>query len=262
MNQQNAPAIDADQTQLRHRSEGQVLPLQRADRPRAISRRYEISYLTEEGYAADVSRVAPATPQFEEAFSAFAHGTLFQTDRGMLAIEDIYPGLKVETEAGLQTVLWVGSMSVLPWSEDGPKDPCKLMRITAGSWGFDRPSQDLLLGSGARLLYRHAGCQELLGTDAGFAPARAFIDDESMLSVRPASSVRLFHLGFYGQQILRANGLEVESYHPGQQAEMLMNTETKARFLSLFPHIRSMEDFGPQPEPRLTRFEVENLRLS
>ena len=37
MNQQNAPAVSADQTQLRPRTEGQVLPLQRADRPRAIS---------------------------------------------------------------------------------------------------------------------------------------------------------------------------------------------------------------------------------
>lgn len=262
MKHQRTPLVRQESSaQTIPRANGTVAQIRQGRGPRAISRRYEITYLSEQGHVVDASRVAPATPQFEEAFSAFAHGTLFQTDKGLLSVEDIYPGLEVETEAGYQTVLWVGSMTVMPWSETGPQDPCQLMRVTSASWGIDRPTQDLLLGSGARILYRHAGCQNLLGSDSGFAPARSFIDGDSMTTVRPVSSVRLFHLGFFGQQTLRANGLPVESYHPGLQADMMMDHESRIRFLSLFPHVETLADFGPMPQARLTRFEVDNLRL-
>ncbi len=261
MNQQRATAFTSGHNGRVSGTGGQVAPFPPASANRAISRRYEVAYLSDDGHVLDASRVAPATPQFEEAFSAFAHGTLFQTNRGLLSVEDIYPGTDVETETGYQTVLWVGSMTVMPYTETGPQDPCQLMRITSGSWGYDMPSQDLMLGSGARILYRHAGCMDLLGSETGFAPARSFIDGDAMMTVRPVSSVRLFHLGFHGQQTLRANGLPVESYHPGMQADMMMDAATRARFLSLFPHIETLSDFGPMPQPRMTRFEVDNLRL-
>ena len=38
-------------------------------RPRPLMRRYEAVYLDESGHVADVNRIAPATPFFEEAFS-------------------------------------------------------------------------------------------------------------------------------------------------------------------------------------------------
>ncbi|WP_095588491.1 Hint domain-containing protein [Actibacterium ureilyticum] len=226
-----------------------------------ITRRYEVRSLTPEGEQVDFMRVAPATPVFEDAFAGFARGTLFSTESGPVAIEDLQPGMMLETgRAGMQPVLWVGSMTVYPGAAGQSTESATLTRITADSFGLGRPMPDLMLGARARLLYKGAGCQEMFGSDAGFAPARAFVDGISAIRIQPAAPVRVYHLALHGQQIVMANGLEVETYHPGQHADMMVEPEIRDIFLGLFPHVRSLSDFGMMPLPRMTAFELENLR--
>lgn len=227
----------------------------------ALTRRYDILGMTPEGHLRDFTSVAPATPVFEDAFAGFARGTLFMTEVGPVAIEDLMPGMMLETgRSGLQQLLWVGSMTVYPGMAGQCPEAATLTRITADSFGGMRPSQDLLLGARARLLYRHTGCREMFGTDAGFAPARAFDDGVSAFLITPASPVRVYHLALDGQQVLLANGLEVESYHPGIKADTALEPDTRETFLGLFPHVSGLEDFGLMPLPRLTAFEVDGLR--
>lgn len=226
-----------------------------------ITRRYDVRSLTPEGDDVDFTCVAPATPVFEDAFAGFARGTLFSTESGPVAIEDLQPGMMLETgRRGMQPVLWVGSMTVYPGAPGQSAESATLTRITADSFGLGRPMPDLMLGARARLLYKGAGCQEMFGTDAGFAPARAFVDGVSAIKIQPVTPVRVYHLALHGQQIVMANGLEVETYHPGQHADMMVEPEIRDIFLRLFPHVRSLNDFGTMPLPRMTAFELENLR--
>lgn len=230
-------------------------------RNKVLTRRYDVRSLTTEGDYVDFVRVAPATPVFEDAFAGFARGTLFYTETGPVAIEDLQPGMMLETRRnGMQPVLWVGSMTIYPGATGQSVESATLTRITADSFGLGRPMPDLMLGARARLLYKGAGCQELFGTDAGFAPARAFVDGVSAIKVQPIAPIRIFHLALHGQQVVLANGLEVETYHPGQHAEMMVEPEIRDFFLDLFPHVRSLSDFGSMPLPRMTAFELENLR--
>ena len=169
--------------------------------------------------------------------------------------------MRLETRRnGMQPVLWVGSMTVYPGAAGQSADSATLTRITADSFGLGRPMPDLMLGARARLLFKGAGCQEMFGTDAGFAPARAFVDGVSAIKVQPVAPVRVYHLALHGQQVVMANGLEVETYHPGQHADMMVEPEIRDIFLGLFPHVHSLSDFGTMPLPRMTAFELENLR--
>lgn len=67
------------------------------DRKHRAMRKYRIKSLCFDGSVRETEQIGPATPVFEAAFSAFAHGTVIQTSQGQVAIEDIYPGMKVKT---------------------------------------------------------------------------------------------------------------------------------------------------------------------
>ena len=56
---------------------------------------------------------------------------------------------------------------------------------------------------------------------------------------------------------LRAAGMEIESYHPGPGFAELTDPQTRSLFFTLFPHVDRLDQFGPAPVPRLTRFEAE-----
>lgn len=238
-------------------------------RDQPLTRRYDIRALAGDGTVHDLARVAPATPVFEDAFAALARGTLIATADGPVAVEDLLPGTLVETVgAGPKPLLWVGSMTVYPeprtrhGGEGGG-----LVRIAADAFGLGRPAPDLVLGPRARILFRSASCRALVGAAEAFAPGRAFVDGDAAIQLAPVSPVRVYHLAFHGQQVIRANGIEVESYHPGAAPETMMTPDSLDLFLGLFPHLRrdpddAMGGFGPIDIPRLTAFEVETLRAA
>ena len=229
-----------------------------------LTRRYEVACLLPNGDLDRMSRVAPATPAFEDAFGAFSRGTLVATVDGPVAVEDLLPGTLVETAShGPQPLLWVGAMTVVP--DAGTRhggEVARLTRLAADAFGLGRPMPDLVLGPRARILHRDARCAGILGTAQAFAPARAFADGESVIEVTPASPVRVHHLAFDRQQTILANGIEVESFHPGPQAGALHTPEMAALFLALFPHLDGFDGFGPMEVPRLTAFELESLRAA
>ncbi|WP_168223046.1 Hint domain-containing protein [Oceanicola sp. D3] len=232
-----------------------------------LTRRFEVSYLASNGDVDEFQRVAPATPLFEDAFSALGRGALISTVDGLTAVEDLLPGTFVETSDGPQKLLWVGSMMVFPESGElaarAPgREPQKMVRVATDTFGLGRPAPDLMLGPRARLLYRSSACVHMVGTEEAFAPAHAFIDGVNVIEISPMSPQKVWQLCFDGQQTFYANGVEVESFHPGLKSEAMHDREMAALFLALFPHIQQFDDFGQMRVPRLTAFEVENLRAA
>ncbi|MEM9292604.1 MAG: Hint domain-containing protein [Acidobacteriota bacterium] len=244
------------------------LPAHRVRRPEAeggtrlLTRRYEVLSLAANGDVETLTRVAPATPIFEDAFAAVARGTLIATADGPVAVEDLLPGTRIDTVSnGPQPLLWVGAMTVFPDRGDGlSNDTGTLTRVSADSFGIGRPAPDLVLGPRARILFRSPACRALIGTSEAFAPARAFVDGDQAVQITPVSPVRVYHLCLHGQQVIRANGMEIESYHPGPDPEAMMMPDMLEMFLGLFPHVDRLTDFGPIDIARLTAFELERLR--
>lgn len=210
-------------------------------------RKYEVSYLAPNGDGHAVARLAPATALFESAFMALARGTLIATPEGPTAIEDIKPGMTVATvDGGPQTVLWTGATTVVPGAPGQSEEAGRLTRIPAEAMGLSRPSHDLLLGLGARIYRANRGVM---------IPASDLIDGEAAFAVTPPSPVRVFHIGLRHHACIRAGGIEVESFHPGEALKKLTRPEIKALYMSLFPHLSGPDDFGPL---RIAR-EAEDL---
>lgn len=230
-----------------------------------LMRKVEIVHqsATHPGDIVDLTRIVPARAAFEDCFAAFARGTLLTTDRGQVAVEDLFPGDRVKTvDAGFQPLQWRGS-TVLSSSAKG-QDPAmgKLTRIAADSLGIARPMPDLVLGPRARLSHRANGVKRLTGSDAALVAARDFIDGVNIVELTPPTTVQSYHLGFAGHHLLVANGVEVESMHPGLPHLLGLRGEVLDLFMSCFPHKAHMEDFGAPILPRLNLQDLDLFKVA
>jgi Hint domain-containing protein len=234
---------------------------------RQVNRRYEFSWLARNGDILDVSRSAPALPRFEEAFSAFGRGTMFHTDQGPRAVEDLLPGDMIETfEGDYQPVLWLGSMltgapppgSGTAQAPDNRQTP-NMFRLMAEAFGPGRPFSDLMLGPAARLLQRSDRLRQRLGLREALVPVQARADGHSVIALQPLTAQRTWHLMLPAHRVIRANGVEVESFHPGSLRPERMGWDLRTEFLALFPHLRPPGQFGALACPRLSATEMASL---
>ena len=229
-----------------------------------LMRRYEVTSLSADGLIETSRHVAPATAQFESAFSAFARGTLMSTSQGLCAIEDLLPGMEIETaEYGLRPVLWIGSMTILPGAPVETPEQTRMTRIMADTFGMARPMADLIAGPGARLLHRPAALRELNGTGPRsgqvFTPVSDFEDGMQVIRITPPRPVTVYHLCLDRHASIKVSGMDLESFHPGLGLEQRMGPNMLSLFLSLFPHIRHLDDFGALAHPRATLETLASL---
>lgn len=230
--------------------------------PRHIAPRLacDVSWLNADGSVGTSNIMAPALPIIEAACSNVARGTLISTLTGPVAVEDLTPGTQILTsEYGPLPLQWVGS-TMHPPSDASSQDNAKLFRVTADAFGLAKPSADLMLAPRSHILMRHAACRELFGVDLAFAPIRAFEDGLQVVAITPISGMQLYNLAFDRQATIIANGVELESFHPGPFAETLLDRELLGSLLRLFPQAHNLSSFGPQLTQRLTSFEVRTLR--
>lgn len=235
----------------------------RPQRVMPLMRRIEVACLGSTGDHQDISRLVPAIPVFEEAFAAFARGTLLQTQRGLTAIEDLWPGDQIRTvDHGFQTLLWRGSTMIVPHAQGQDATMGRLTRIPADALGIARPMHDLVLGPRARLAHRAPGIRALTGKDIALIPARDFIDGNNVIELTPPGAVPVFHLGFAAHERIIANGVEVESYHPGPPHAMGLRQDLAELFLSCFPHMADLAAFGPPALPRLRLNDLDLFNVA
>lgn len=231
----------------------------RSRRAPSLMRKYETMALLPDLTISVKSHVAPATPLFEETSTAFARGTLIQTTQGPVAVEDLMPGDIIETALGEEPIMWIGSTTYVPGHSDDGTSLTSLTRITSGAYGLGRPELDLLMGPGARMVVRHEKLERLLGQDAVLAPVADYVDGDRLFQVVPAGTVQTYHLMTRRHTTFTIGGIEVETYHPGKSAGQSMGQNTRALFLSMFPNLNQLEDFGQVSLTRTTRDVVENV---
>ena len=171
------------------------------------------------------------------------------------------PGDEVQTlDNGVQRVEWIGAMMLDPKGARGPRArPERMYRITADTFGFGRPSPDLMLGAGARYLMRADALTSYLGTSQAMAPVPSLVDGVCVIEVTPISPVRNYHLALSRHSLIRVNGVELESYHPGMSAAGQLPGDLRGRFMALFPHLGGLGDFGALSRPRLSPTDLLDL---
>lgn len=228
-------------------------------RPVSMMRKFEVAALLPDLTVSVNQYVAPATPLFEGCASAFARGTLIETTRGAVAIEDLVPGDYVLTATGSEPVTWIGSTSYVPGHDDAVTSLTHMTRITAEAFGFGQPPMDVLVGPAARMVLRHPRLKTLLGEEAVLAPVSDYTDGDRYLQVIPAGTVQLYHLMLRRHTVIPVGGIEMETYHPGKAIGQGLGQNMRTLFLSLFPNLGGLDDFGQTTLTRTTRAVVDSL---
>lgn len=229
-------------------SNGQMLAAQ------TPKRNYEVAALREDDSLFIGQSAAPAIPLFEDAFSAFTHGSLIQTTTGLVAVEDLQPGDMIQTATGEAAALtWVGTSTFSP-ADAGKRTP--LIRIMPDSLGQSRPERSLTVGPGARILHTPANLRGLADGKQLLTPASKFVDGVNVIEVTPPTPTRLFHICLSRHAVINVDGIEMETFHPGISIQSDVSPTLRDRFISLFPRISELSDFGPLAHPRAPEFET------
>jgi len=167
----------------------------------------------------------------------FTHGTRILTSDGPRLIEDLHPGDKVQTkDNGLQEIQWTGSRR-MTGARLYAMPALRPVRIRAGALGIDRPDDELLVSPEHRMLIKGDAARALFNTPEVLVAAKELINGKTItydLSIRQVTYV---HLLFDRHQVLWANGVETESFHPANAALASLRDEDRARLLAMYPQL-------------------------
>ena len=135
------------------------------------------------------------------------------------------------------------------------------VRIRAGAVGMDRPEDDLLVSPEHRMLVKGPMARTLFNTDEVLVAARDLLNDRSIVVDRQLREVTYVHLLLDRHQIVFANGLETESFHPGSMPLESIDAEQREALLERVPGIdRDVSLYGDTARRALSGAEAAILR--
>ncbi|RMD49847.1 MAG: hypothetical protein D6832_00945 [Alphaproteobacteria bacterium] len=219
--------------------------------------RVSVAWADARGEAASREVMVPAESGIDRLIGLIGRGAPIETASGLVAVEDLRPGMLVRTlDDGLQPLRWVASCRLA--AEAGP-DPAAL-RIRADALGELRPMQDLMVGPRFRFLLRGEAPRLLFGSEEVLAPVAALAADEAIVPLASAPDLAFHALMFDRHQIVFAAGVPTESFHPGNYTIATMEPEARQALAALVPHLDGdLTAFGPLARPQLRGFEAAAL---
>jgi len=137
----------------------------------------------------------------------FAAGTLIETDRGCVPIEEICVGDLVQTlDRGLQPVRWHGTRTVVGTGHLAP------IRFAAGEMDTERA---LFVSPNHKMLVTGWRAEMFFGDSEVLVAAKDLVNHDTICRV-PHRHVTYHHLMFDAHEIIFAEGAMSESFFPGQ----------------------------------------------
>ena len=206
--------------------------------------------------AAEVHRVT----ERPTGMICFTPGTRIRTDVGDIAIEDIREGDRIQTkDNGCQDVLWRGQKR-LSGARLYAMPELRPIRLRRGALGVDRPDEDLIVSPAHRMLVKGAKARALFNTDEVLVAARDLIDDARVVRDHNLTEVTYVHLMLPRHEVVFANGLETESFHPAGAAFESLADEQRDRLSALMPGLETDPmGYGDYARRSLSRAEAALL---
>ncbi len=171
----------------------------------------------------------------------FTPGTMIRTGTGSSRIEHLREGDMVQTkDNGLQPIRWIGRRR-MSGARLFAMPQLRPVRFHANALGQARPDQDLLVSPSHRVLITGDAARSLFNTSEVLVTARDLVNGTSVTIDAHAREVTYIHLLLDFHQVLWANGVETESFHPASASLETLDATDRARLLGKFPQV----DFDP-----------------
>lgn len=209
------------------------------------------------------SHVAVATDACEVKTGGvicFTPGTQIETLDGARAVEELREGDWVQTkDDGAQQLAWIGGRRITG-ARLYAMPELRPVRVRAKAFGTGHPDRDLIVSPQHRFLIGGAPARELFGADEVLVTARDLVNDTSIIVDRTLKELNYIHLMFERHQVVFANGIETESFHPAFTDLDDIAPAQRHRLIEAFPDLAShSEAYGPAARRTLSSAEAAIL---
>jgi hypothetical protein len=193
-----------------------------------------------------------------ETFPCFASGTLIETGRGAVPVEDLRVGdLVLTRDAGLQPIRWTGSRRLGRAALEAAPGQ-RPIRIRAGALGNGMPTRDLLVSPQHRILVRSRIAQRMFGTPEVLVAAKQLLALDGIERVDALEEVTYVHLLLDRHHIVLSNGAATETLYTGAEALKALGPATRCDILNAVPTLAAESD-PPPARPLLTGRQGRSL---
>ena len=190
----------------------------------------------------------------------FTPGTRIDTPDGPKPVEDLREGDKVQTQdSGAQEIQWIGQrrmtgarLYAMPY--------LRPIRVRVGAFGIDRPDQELLVSPEHRILLRGDAARALFNTPEVLVAARDLVNGHTVNVDMGLREVTYIHVLLPDHHVIRANGVETESFHPASAHFDALEASDRLRLGKARPEVLSdPTSFGDYARRTLSRSEAAIL---
>lgn len=191
----------------------------------------------------------------------FTPDTRLSTPGGGRRIQDLRPGDLIMTrDNGPQQILWTGHRR-MSGARLYAMPHLRPVRFRAGALGVGRPDQDLLVSPQHRMLIKGAAALALFNTPEVLVAAEDLINDGSVVVDHALREVTYIHILLEHHNIVWANGLETESFHPSNTALDTVDPMQRQTLLGLLPGIeQNPHVYGDYARRNISSTEAAILR--
>lgn len=167
----------------------------------------------------------------------FTPGTRIETPEGPTLIEDLREGDRVQTkDNGTQQIRWIGSRR-MTGARLFAMPMLRPVRISADVFGKGEPDPDLVVSPQHRILIKGQVAQDLFNTAEVLVAAKDLINGDTVTVDLRMREVTYVHLLFDDHQVLWANGVETESFHPSSASLNTLSPQDRLRLLANHPEL-------------------------
>ena len=166
-----------------------------------------------------------------ENIICFVPGTMIATPSGLRPIEELSVGDAVVTQDnGIQNIGWVGKSTVQATDKFAP------IRFAQSMWPGSLG--DLTVSPQHRMLIKGYRAELLFGQSEVLVPALHLIDGVDVTR-EACEQVTYVHIMFEQHEIIYANGIPAESFHPGAFGVDALAPQARDELFAIFPDLRS-----------------------
>uniref|UniRef100_UPI004047EFCA Hint domain-containing protein n=1 Tax=Yoonia sp. TaxID=2212373 RepID=UPI004047EFCA len=191
----------------------------------------------------------------------FTPGTMIMTPDGVRDVACLSEGDHVQTaDNGSTEVLWLGQRRI-----SGARlqaiPALTPVRLRAGALDKDVPDAGLLVSPDHRIVLRGPQARALYNCDEVLVTARDLINDHSIIRDHSLREVTYIHMMLPQHEVVFANGVATESFHPAAAELSAMDEIEEGRLYDRLPDLRGdMQNYGAYARRVLSDSEAAILQ--
>jgi len=191
----------------------------------------------------------------------FTPDTRIATPTGTRLIQDLRPGDRILTKDNdAQDILWTGSRR-MSGARLYAMPHLRPIRFRAGALGIERPDVDLVVSPQHRMVLNGPAARALFNTEEVLVKAEDLLNDVTICVDHALREVTYIHILLDRHNIVWANGMETESFHPSNTAMDTIEPAQREALMAILPEITvNPASYGDYARRNLSSSEVAILR--